>query len=303
MKEVKFQYYPARVDTKKPIGFVYFEEFINSIKSPSDKTKQVFSSIAKAEKDGDMKLKAKLKQENLFYFTPCVWSNWKSRKYEDIESFTGLAVLDFDHIDNAEQFKQYIFNTYTFVACAFLSASKRGVKFLIKIPVVSSVNEYKSYFYGLGFLFDKFKGWDGSPQNAVLPLFLSYDPDLLYRENPDTFQERGKKLNAFQVESQTPVEEVEVRDGDSRLVYFNIKKAFDSIVDSGHPQVIAACVSLGGYVASGYVSQQEAEDWAFGFIQSNNYLQKGVKGYQKTARTAIQTGMRSQLKLKTNNQS
>lgn len=296
---VEFQYYPARVDTKKPVGFLSLSEFAESIKNPSKEIKDVFAKIAQAEIDEDWELKAKLKQENLYYFTPCVFSNWKSRAYKDIDFFTGLAVLDFDHIDHAEAFRDYIFNAYTCVAVAFVSSSKRGVKFLVKIPVVNTVLEFKAYFYGLGCEFDKFKGFDGTPQNAVLPLFLSYDEGLLYREDPTTWTTRGSKLNAFKVgEGVALPKDFKPTSEDATRVHGNIKKAFEAIVSNGHPQVIAACVSLGGYVASGYLPQHEAEALAFGLIKANGYLQKGVNGYQKTARTAIQEGMKSNLLLK-----
>lgn len=292
-----FQYYPARVDTKRPLGTVNLAELIKAIKDPSPDIREVFKQIAAAELAQDMTLKAKLKQENLYYFTPCVLSNGKSRKYEDIEMFTGLAVLDFDHIDHAEAFKRFIFNKYTFVWVAFLSASKRGVKFLIKIPKAKSIKDFKSYFYGLGYEFDKYKGFDGTPQNAVLPLFLSVDEGLLYREDPTTYKTRGAKLNAFEIGHKSQPLEHAPTDDDVKRIYGNIKKAFDAITSNGHPQVVGACVSLGGYVASGYLPQHEAEALAFNLIENNSYLQKGIKGYQATAKTAIQTGMKSNLKL------
>lgn len=299
MSSPEFQYYPARVDSKRPIGFLNLYEFAESIKTPSDNIKAVFAQIAEAEAAEDWDLKAKLKQENLYYFTPCVFSNWKSRGYKDVENFTGLAVMDFDHIDQAEAFRDFVFNKYPFIWVAFVSSSKRGVKFIVKIPVVHKVEDFKAYFYGLGHEFDKYKGFDGTPQNAVLPLFLSYDPNLRLRENPTTFTARGAKLNAFSAAKgvNKPID-FEVTTEDAQRVKNNITKAFDAIVSNGHPQVIAASVSLGGYVASGYLSQYDAEALAFALIENNAYLQKGVAGYKKTAKTAIAEGMKSNLILK-----
>lgn len=293
-----FQYYPARVDTKKPIGQVSLIEFVEAIRNPSDNIKETFRQIAAAEASGDKELKAKLKQENLYYFTPCVFTDWQGRGYVNIKTFTGIAVLDFDHIEHAVELRDFIFEKYKCVWVAFVSSSKRGVKFLIKIPVVKTVDEFKEYFYGLGYYFDKYQGWDGTPQNSVLPLFLSYDPDILYREEPETWNKRGSKLNSFVVSNDTLPIDFEVKDGDAERIYNNIKKAFDAIVNNGHPQVIAACVSLGGYVSTGYITQHEAEQMAFRFIETNNYLSKGVSGYKKTAVSAIAKGMQSNLILK-----
>lgn len=295
MNSIKFQYYPAKVESTKPLGFVYLPDFREAIKRPSEKIKEVFKLIAAAEVSGDMKTKADLKQNNLFYFTPCIISNGKTRGYKDIKSFTGLAVLDFDHIENAEEFKSYIFNTYKFVTICFLSASKRGIKVLIKVPVVKSVEEFKSYFYGLGVMFDKYKGFDGSAQNCVLPLFLSYDKDLLYRDDPETFKGKGIKIDAFKENSNIDLKDIDIKSGDSKRVYKNIETAFNNIVSDGHPQVIGACISLGGYVSAGYLSESDAQDWASNFIKGNNYLKKGVSGYIKTSITAIKKGMGSPL--------
>lgn len=293
-----FQYYPARVDTKKPIGQVSLIDFIEAIRNPSDKIKETFKQIAEAEAIGDKELKAKLKQENLYYFTPCVFTDWQGRGYVNISYFTGIAVLDFDHIEHAVELRNFLFEKYKCIWVAFVSSSKRGVKFLIKIPVVKTTDEFKAYFYGLGYYFDKYQGWDGTPQNSVLPLFLSHDPDILYREEPETWNKRGSKLNSFVVSNDTLPIDFKVKEGDAERIYNNIKKAFDAIISNGHPQVIAACVSLGGYVATGYITQHEAEQMAFRFIETNNYLSKGVSGYKKTAVTAIQTGMQSNLTLK-----
>jgi hypothetical protein len=302
MKIPDFQYYPARVNTKKPLGFINLVEFVESVKNPSVEIRAVFAQIAQAEIKENWDLKAKLKQENLYYFTPCVFSNWQSRAYKDIDYFTGIAVLDFDHIDNAEAFRDYVFNKYPFVWVAFVSSSKRGVKFLIKIPKVNSIEDFKAYFYGLGFNFDKYKGFDGTPQNCVLPLFLSYDTGILYREEPKTWNIRGAKLNAFKAGGIVELpKDFKASSEDASLIHSNIRKAFDAIVSNGHPQVIAACVSLGGYVSSGYLPQHEAEALAFNLIESNGYLRKGVSGYKKTAQTAIIEGMKSNLILKEKN--
>lgn len=307
----EFQYYPAEVKAAKPIGHVSLDEFVGAVRSANNKLKNIFAEIAKAEDSGNKELKAKLKQENLYYFTPCVFLDYKGvqkkgnrgtytsyRCYENIQSFTGLAVLDFDHIDHAVELRDFLFEKYKCIWAAFLSSSKKGVKFIVKIPQVKTVNEFKSYFYGLGFYFDKYLGFDGTAQNAVLPLFLAYDPEIRYRINPDTWSIKGSKLNSFEISNDTLPIDFKVKKGDAERIYNNIKKAFDQIVDNGHPQVIAACVSLGGYVATGYITQLEAEQMAEALIRGNSYLQKGISGYVKTSKTAIQTGMKSNLILK-----
>ena len=299
MQNIQFQYYPAKVNIPEPLGMVTLYEFLKANQNPNQKTKDVFRRIAEAEEKGDLKEKATLKQENLYYFTPCVVSNGLGRKYSDIVKFTGLLVLDFDHIEYANEFKYFIFNQFNCIIAGWLSPSKKGVKFLVKIPVVSSTDEFKSYFYGIAIEMEKYKGFDGSGQNCILPLFLSYDQDLLFRQNPEFWLKKGKKINEF-VASNTAVVKIEVGEGDAAKIKKIIISLVDKIIDNGHPQIRASAVTLGGYVASGYIDQYEAESFINSLIQNNSYLRKGVAGYCKTAKTAIQTGMKSQLFLKDN---
>ncbi len=293
---VKFHFYPARVNSKKPIGEVTLFEFLKANQNPNEQIKTIFAQIAQAEADGDNKRKAELKQENLFYFTPCVWTDGQGRSYSNILSFTGLLVLDFDHIENASEFKYYIFNSFPAVIAGWLSPSKKGCKFLVKIPVVNTTDEFKSYFYGIGLEMEKFKGFDGTGQNAILPLFLSYDPDLLFRDDAEVWTKRGKMLNAFKT-SDLPAVPVTIGEGDQARVQKIIIALIDKIVSDGHPQVRSAGVTLGGYVASGYIGQAEAEAFINSLIQNNSYLRKGISGYQITAKTAISKGTLSQLTL------
>jgi VirE N-terminal domain. len=295
----EFQFYPARVESKKPLGSLSLFEMLRANMNPNDNIKDVFRRIAEAEVKGDTKLKAQLKQENLYYFTPCVVSNGLGRGYADIVGFTGLLVLDFDHIDNATEFKYYIFNKYNFIVAGWLSPSKRGCKFLVKIPVVKTTDEFKSYFFGVAIEMEKYKGFDGTGQNCVLPLFLSIDGDLLFRDDAVQFLKKGKKIDEFIPSNYAPIV-LQTGEGEKGQVKRLIMSAVNLIIDNGHPQLRSAGVRLGGYVATGYIDINEAENFIYDLIRNNSYLRKGVDGYCKTAKTAIQTGMKSQLFLNTN---
>jgi hypothetical protein len=163
--------------------------------------------------------------------------------------------------------------------------------------VVQTIDEFKAYFYGIGLEMEKYKGFDGTGQNCVLPLFLSVDPDLLYRDNFTTWNQKGKKKDEFIPNTAEPIK-VDTTDEDKAQVQRIIISAVDKIFDNGHPQIRAAAVVLGGYVATGYISHGEAESFIFNLIKNNSYLRKGVDGYCKTAKTAIQLGSKSQLFLK-----
>ena len=298
---MEFQYYPGKVTSNNPLGYISLEKFIQVNKSPSNRLKDIFRKIREAETDGDEKLKAYLKQNNLYYFTPCVHID-KLRRYNNIICFTGLLVLDFDHIDNAVDFKEYLFLTYLFIMAAWLSPSRRGVKALVSIPIVITVDQFKEFYFGIANEMDQYKGFDGSGQNPVLPLFQSYDPDLLYRSDCTTWTEKGIKLDELKLNRvKTAPVKVEYSDYNRDRVVKVITKSVNKISDNGHPQLRSAAIVLGGYVASGYIDRSEAEQLINNLIEDNNYLKKGIPGYKKTAKWGINKGQVYPLYFKSSN--
>ncbi len=294
---MNFQYYANDAKKPKPLGFVELEQFINSIRNPKKDMKKIMLKIQDAVKNEDKKLKSELKT-HLFGFTPCVHVTDR-RAYSDIINFTGLTVLDFDKIDYAIEFKSFLFNTYSSVISAWVSPSGRGVKALVKIPIVETIEEYKSYFYGLASEMEIYKGFDATTQNAVLLLFMGWDEDILVRDDYTTWNIKGSKRNDFA--NSPPINlNIKIKDGQGRWVVDWFKKKINSINDNGHPQLRDNSVSLGGYVGSGYLSYIDAINLVNNLIESNTYLQKGVSGYKKTAKQAIEIGITKPLEFNKN---
>ena len=171
-----FQYYPARIKSNRPIGRLNLNTFLSKIKTPTEKTIQLYVDINKADITGNLKKKAELKAK-LFYFTPATYVI-PCRRYSDIQSWTGLMPLDFDKIEYANEFRDYLITKHPYIIAAWLSASKKGVRAFVNIPVVNSVDEYKELFWGIRDVLEIYDGFDIAPQNCVLPLFLSYDPEI-----------------------------------------------------------------------------------------------------------------------------
>jgi hypothetical protein len=292
-----FQYYPANIKQTKPIGYISLLSYLNAIKHPKEEILAVFKKIELASLNGDLKEKARLKS-NLYYFTPCIYSDGNGRTYENITSWTGLMVVDIDGLDKelAVEFKKYLFEKYKFFVAVFLSASKKGIKGIVRIPVCQSVDEFKSYFYGLMDEFQYYKGIDFSSKNCILANYLTYDEDLLYRIDAEVWDKKGIQLNEFK-------EAVDIKPLDNITQYDTkkcadiITKLIDKIVDNGHGQVVAAASLLGGMVGSQYINQTDAENLIKSLISSNNYLSKGTSGYIKTALTMIEKGKQSPILL------
>jgi hypothetical protein len=295
-----FQYYPANIKKCKPLGFTTIKELIKLHKEPTSEMIDVFKKIAESEAQNDMNLKARLKQNNLLYFTPCVHiKDW--RKYDNIIGFTGILVLDFDHIENAEAFKVHLFKEYPFIISAWLSPSKKGVKALVRIPVIQvqkpiikSIDEFKEYFNALTDIMDQYDGFDEVNKNPAQPLFQSYDSELLFRKNPTVFNKRKPKPKFIPKPSVQPFHSFnsnEKKDAICRM----ITRKINSIVDNGHPQLLKIAFTLGGYVGGGYLTKDEAENLIHNLIEQNSYLSKGISGYKKTASSCIRDGLNKPL--------
>jgi hypothetical protein len=165
------------------------------------------------------------------------------------------------------------------------------VKALVCIPIVSTVDEFKEYYFGIAAEMDQYNGFDRTGQNAVLPLFQSFDPDLLQRTDYTTWTTTGTNPKALPPPVTTPVFRVEhsdrYRDIVVKITTTTIKKVVNQ---DGHPTVRTAGIVLGGYVGGGYIDHNEAESLLFSLIEHNEYLRKDITNYKRTARWAISQG-------------
>ncbi len=299
--DTKIQYFEGKIWKPKPLGEITLRQFIESHKNPKENIKEVFNKIAEAEKKEDWETKGKLKQNNLFYFTPCVFLDGQGRSYCNVIGFSGILVLDFDHIKgDAEKFRDKLFNNLKSVICAYVSPSAKGIKALLHIPKVDSVEEFKEYFYGIAYELEHMDSFDGSGQNPVLPNFLSWDENIRWREDPEVWNQRGGKYDEFE-EYVGDYEEIEnVTDEDKKEVlqkaYNIIKKADEENI--GHPNVVNSSLVLSGYISSGYITYDEVENYLFKWIDESPYLSTKSNTYKKTASTMINKGMRAPLYLK-----
>ena len=254
----------------------------------------MFDAIQRASDEGNKIEKARLK-EKLYSFTPCVHVS-NSRKYSDIVKFTGLMVLDFDKIDNAEDFKQYLFETYNFIYICWISPSKKGVKAIVTIPDITTVDEFKSYYYGLADEMEQYSGFDSSGQNCVLPLFQSMDREMLVNPFPFKWVDKGFKKNDFE-KAEAPIIVKYSGEPKESIILKMINTGINKIIDNGHPQLRSICLAIGGYISSGYIDYSTAIGEIYNLIDRNNYLQKGISGYKRTARQMVDIGMTKPLYL------
>lgn len=299
--DTRFQYYPSDIRVVKPLGEITLYDYLYKIKNPTEQTVQLFKQIEEASTVGDLKLKAELKART-YYFTPCIYSDGQGRSYSNIKSWTGLMIIDVDGLtpEYAIEFKDYLFHTYKFFISVFLSASKRGVKGIVKIPICYSTDEFKSYFYGFMDKFQEYKGIDFSSKNSALANYLTYDKDLLYRLDATEWDKKGIQLDEFKVfeGSVEPMEEV--TEDDVEEVKLILRRMFNKILDSGHLIVRSASLLAGGYCSAGYMGIDEMREYLFDLIDDTDYLQKSLKTYKTTCLQMLNKGYQSPVYLNKN---
>lgn len=288
--DTTFPYYPSDIRSTKPLGSVSLRQFIEAVSNPKEKVRQLFIDIQKAAEKGDIRLKNELKK-GLYFFNPCINTDGKGRSYDNITSFTGFCQIDFDGIPDAADFRDWFFDRCKSCAVVGVSSSGYGIKAITRIPIVKTVNEYKEYFYGLGYYLEELKGYDISPQNPALPLYLFHDPDTKWRDNAIVSKVRGEKINSFK-KFEGDIEPMDnVSPKDKKTVISRFKSGIAKIDDNAHPQLLGYSLVLWGCCAAGYLSEDECEVLIEECISENEYMSKDTKGYIRNAKNMRDRGM------------
>lgn len=301
LDKVKMDFYPADITKCKPIGEVSIREFIEAHRNPKPAIVELFTQISDASAKGDLKLKNEIKK-GLFYFVPSVKVlNW--RNYENIQSYNPVLQVDFDNIQWAEELRDELFNKLSCVICAYVSPSKFGCKLLVRVPECSSIVELKSYIYGLYSYLQVYTGFDPAPKNVILPLYLSMDRDIKWRENATVWDIRGIQKDEFNINFIDL--DFEATDKLSTEDIMNVAKHVKNTIGlADKNQVGHSAVISGSMIASGYAAQYTNidEDKMFDYltkcIEESEYLQKNLSGYLKTAKTMFQKGLSAPLEYK-----
>lgn len=294
--DIKLQYFENNIKKVVPIGELTLYQWLYSIKHPKENMMNLFREIEEASLNGDLKRKAKLKS-SLYYTVPASISDGKGRSYSNLKSFSGICVLDFDGLDveYAKELKTHIFEEYQFVIASFLSSSKKGVKAIVKIPVVQTVEEYKQLYSGLMSIFQYYKGIDFSAINSVLASYWSYDKELLYRLNASEWTGLGVQIDRFEV-SEEPLEEltdIDPKDVEGIKLMLQRMMAKIDVEQQGHLILRNTSLIAGGLTR--YIPMDEMQEYMFELIDNSSYLQKGLHGYRKTCTQMLKLGSTNQI--------
>ena len=184
-KDIKFSYYSGNIFRPNSLGVVSLDKLIKSISNPKPEFDKLFFEIEIATIKGDKALKRALKQK-LYSFTPsALIQRGLTRRYNNVDSFTCVMQIDFDgvtDIDEAIELKEHVFNNNKQIICAFLSPSRLGVKCLMRIKQPKSKEHYKALHKEMVKHFECYNYLDEATNNAMLPMFLSRDKQILWRD-------------------------------------------------------------------------------------------------------------------------
>jgi hypothetical protein len=289
---VSFQFFPARIWEATPLGTLTLRQFLDVHKNPKESTVEVIKLIKEAAENNDLKRKDYLKQNNLYSFVPSVILDGEGRGLVNIIDYNPIMVVEFDKIDHAKELKERLFNNLKSVVGAWISPSGRGLKLMIRIPKPTSVEVYKQYYCGLAYYMSQYEGFDGVNFNIVLPLFLSYDKEILVREDAEEWTQRGGKIDAF--DANAPIDFEIPEDIDEELekeVVNSIDFLVDRIVDNAHPQLLGIAFLVGGWSAGNYIGEELAYDTLIIAVERNNYMNKNLRGYKATAKQMFLKGL------------
>lgn len=297
-KNIKFPYYSGNIKNSRVQGVVSLDKFIFAHQNPNQDMTNLFEKIRKATQDGNIALKRNLKT-NLFAFTPSVQIKLNERrKYTNITQFTGLMQLDFDGIETVETakiLKYHLFENHKEIVCSYLSPSGKGVKCLIRITKVGDVEQFKAIHKTVCKKFEIFDYFDTCTKNPILPLFLSIDKNILWRDFSEcsVWSSEDWSKPKYETHRETKPIQLDSTNNYERRVRHIIKNRINAIVDNGHPQVRSAALVLGSRVAAGYIDRYDAENLITDLIINNSYLQKELNNYIKTALWGIENGMKN----------
>lgn len=109
------------------------------------------------------------------YVTFC--GTFTTRSNNNLKTFSGLACLDFDSLEDVELIRGKI-NKDKYTFASFVSPSGDGLKVLVKLPPVDNNDDYQDYYIELVNYYSKYNKLDNSTKDIARACYLSYDDNL-----------------------------------------------------------------------------------------------------------------------------
>lgn len=205
---------------------------------------------------------------------------FKARGDINIENYSGLCVIDLDHLEDVKSKKEEI-SKFPFVLCAFVSPNGDGLKVVCRLPV--EMDKHRGRYLAL-IKFLNQPDIDPTSQNLERLCFASADADIYYNPTPEEFTDY---INILQ--KAKPIGEVkEAKYTNYAVLNIAVNKIRFALDGKKHEELLKASKLMGGYIASGMIEEGEAKR-----VLENEISKKDIadfKGAQKTIEDGINHG-------------
>ena len=186
----------------------------------------------------------------------------------------------------------------------WLSSSKRGVRAFVSIPICTDTNEFKRRYMAFAEMVEGEMNikLDPATKNAVLPVFLSHDPNILVREDATTFKGEAVVIDTPRPTTQ-PIQYRSSAKGTIKTYWTNRVAKFaivsvQNITEPHHINLRNLSMLLGGYCANYGVNTDDIQAILVQGIEQHTYMSKNAVGYVKTMLSAFDLGMTKPVTLK-----
>lgn len=216
------------------------------------------------------------------YFTPS--GTFTTRKIEGLKEHSGILAIDVDH--DTTRRKDLEQDPYTYAL--FSSVSGDGLCILVKIDPLRHEDSFKwlEKYYR-----DKYEVLiDKACKNVDRPRFISYDPELYH-------QPESKILSCDQLDELIPAPKPVVAPSHyvkpnygSTILDRAVNLVLKAVDGEKHKNLNTAGFLLGGYVATGFLSQSEAEEALKAAIRQKSNVDN-LEDADKVISRSIREGM------------
>jgi len=184
---MKISYY-TNIKSVSPLKTISVFKVLDEIKQ--GKYQSLISDVRLYLHDDNKRAKEKMK---LPYVT--FGGKFETRSNSKLIESSGIATLDFDHVENLKDLRKNI-DTDPYTMASFISPSGDGLKVLVKIPKVDNDKHYKEFYIELQNYYNQYHETDKATKDISRATYLSYDPNLYLNVDSEMFTDRHVEVVA-----------------------------------------------------------------------------------------------------------
>ena len=239
-------------DSRNPI-YENIDDVLERIRTGGD-IKNKILEIAAIE-DKSVRSERKLKE------LPAVCFNgtFNRRSIDGLDTHNGFMVIDIDGLDTEDklQKKRKEICSLPYVYTCFISPSYKGIKALVKIPVIDEGKftdiTFKEYFAAFS---SEIQGIDKSGKDISRACFFSYDPNIYINKNAIEY------TNRVSIEKEVvDLSGIQIPKFNGTSEPYCLQKVYEIISSAQdgerHSKLMAASVLAGGFISANRVDENE----------------------------------------------